>query len=208
MDNMLREIDNFPGSSGRTGFCTRQELDDILKIIFKEELENSDLEEIIAPFSPIQNKILVNYRKFRQHCFEKIRDHQAKNATTPTRKNPSQEKRAAGVASPINPGFNLTKMAKSSAQLNSANKEATLEKQPDSASKNATKRQLQSASRARHNSFMVREASPLHLASDRSARNDRSKKENGIVNLRDLLSRNNKANTQRKFERRAQSNMG
>ena len=53
MDNMLREIDNFPGSSGRTGFCTRQELDDILKIIFKEELENRDLEEIIAPFSPI-----------------------------------------------------------------------------------------------------------------------------------------------------------
>lgn len=125
MDNMLREIDHFPGSSGRTGFCTRQELDDILKIIFKEELEQRDLEEIIAPFSPIQNKILVNYRQFRQHIFEKMKAHSAKqnssNNATPTR-NPSQDKRAAGLASPINPGFNLSKMAKSSAALNSNQK--------------------------------------------------------------------------------------
>lgn len=40
------------------------ELDDILKEVYKG-LDDRDLSEIIKPFCSQENKILVNYKKFR-----------------------------------------------------------------------------------------------------------------------------------------------
>lgn len=61
-DVMLRikEIDK-----DHNGYVTRAELDDILKIIYKEKLMSRNLQPILDRFSSIQNKILIDYKQFR-----------------------------------------------------------------------------------------------------------------------------------------------
>jgi len=44
---------------------TRTELDDILKLLYYKEFANRDLLPIIKKFSSIQNKILIDYKAFR-----------------------------------------------------------------------------------------------------------------------------------------------
>lgn len=57
----IREIDK-----DRNGFVTELELDDIIKVVYPE-LAKNDLKEIIKPFCCRENKILIDYKKFRTH---------------------------------------------------------------------------------------------------------------------------------------------
>ena len=47
------------------GYVTLNELDDIIKLIYKKELYDKDLKSIYSKFSSIQNKILIDYNAFR-----------------------------------------------------------------------------------------------------------------------------------------------
>ena len=47
------------------GYVTCTELDDILKLFYPHQLEDRDLTPIIQKFSSVQNKILIDYKKFR-----------------------------------------------------------------------------------------------------------------------------------------------
>lgn len=57
----IREIDK-----DRNGFVTGLELDDIIKLA-APELEDYDLSSFIKPFSCAENKILIDYKRFRMH---------------------------------------------------------------------------------------------------------------------------------------------
>lgn len=63
----IKEIDK-----EHNGYVTSTELDDIVKIYYKE-LENKNLKQIFRPFSSIQNKILIDYKKFRDSILSKIK---------------------------------------------------------------------------------------------------------------------------------------
>ena len=54
------------------GYVTVTELDDILKLAYKKELEDKNLKEIFKPFASIQNRILIDYKKFRDFLLKKI----------------------------------------------------------------------------------------------------------------------------------------
>ena len=56
----IKEIDK-----QHNGFVTTTELDDILKIQYKEELGDRDLTKIMKKYASIQNRVLVDYKKFR-----------------------------------------------------------------------------------------------------------------------------------------------
>ena len=55
----------------RNGFITKTELDDIIKVLFEKELQNRDLSEIIKPYQSINNKILVDYKRFVENIVRK-----------------------------------------------------------------------------------------------------------------------------------------
>jgi Ca2+-binding EF-hand superfamily protein len=57
------------------GYVTITELDDILKINYKKELTDKNLKEIFKPFASIQNRILIDYKKFRDFLLNKIKAH-------------------------------------------------------------------------------------------------------------------------------------
>lgn len=57
------------------GYVTITELDDILKIYYKKELTDKNLKEIFKPFASIQNRILIDYKKFRDFLLGKIKAH-------------------------------------------------------------------------------------------------------------------------------------
>ena len=56
---MIKEID-----PDRNGYVTQTELDDIMKLKYAE-LEKRDLIPIISKYCSIQNKILIDYKKFK-----------------------------------------------------------------------------------------------------------------------------------------------
>jgi hypothetical protein len=58
----IREIDK-----DHNGYVTRTELDDILKLYYKEHFADKDLFPIINKFSSISNKILIDYRAFKDY---------------------------------------------------------------------------------------------------------------------------------------------
>ena len=64
----MREID---GAS--TGFVTKTELDDILKVLYEDELGNRDLGDLLQPYCSVTNKILVNYRSFKEFLISKLK---------------------------------------------------------------------------------------------------------------------------------------
>ncbi len=47
------------------GYVTNTELDDILKLTFPNELTTKRLKPIFKEFASIQNKILIDYKRFR-----------------------------------------------------------------------------------------------------------------------------------------------
>jgi Ca2+-binding EF-hand superfamily protein len=54
------------------GYVTSTELDDILKLTFPEELTNKRLKPIFKDFASIQNRILIDYKKFRDRLLSQI----------------------------------------------------------------------------------------------------------------------------------------
>ena len=57
---LVRQIDQF-----HNGYVTKTELDDIIKLTYPDQLGDRDLSGIIKKFSSIQNKILIDYKGFR-----------------------------------------------------------------------------------------------------------------------------------------------
>ena len=64
----IKEIDK-----QHNGFITTTELDDILKIYYKEELENRDLKLIMKKYASIQNRVLLDYKKFRESIVKQLK---------------------------------------------------------------------------------------------------------------------------------------
>ena len=62
----------------RNGYVTSTELDDILKIHYKKDLIDKNLMPIFSPYSSIQNKILIDYKKFRDFLIKGINDNKLK----------------------------------------------------------------------------------------------------------------------------------
>ena len=50
-----------------SGVITVVELDDILRILYEDELEGRDLSGLYEPFCQASNKVLIDFRSFRQH---------------------------------------------------------------------------------------------------------------------------------------------
>ena len=48
-------------------------MDDILRIYYEEELTGKDIKNIFKPFASIQNRILIDYKKFRDHLMAKTK---------------------------------------------------------------------------------------------------------------------------------------
>ena len=78
-------------------------MDDILKVLFELELKDRDCSEIIRPYQSIQNKILVDYKKFIENILkkrsmidsnfsvDKKSDRNSVNNITPRRTTPRRE---------------------------------------------------------------------------------------------------------------------
>ena len=73
ISRLLREIDE-----RLTGFVTKTELEDIMKIVYEEELADKDLADIIQPFCSIINKIVVDYRAFKEYLNSKVKGYDFK----------------------------------------------------------------------------------------------------------------------------------
>ena len=65
----IREIDR-----DNNGYVTNQELDDIFKMHYNNELKTKDIKTLFKPFASLQNRILIDYKKFRDHLLTKLKD--------------------------------------------------------------------------------------------------------------------------------------
>jgi hypothetical protein len=70
----IHEIDK-----DHNGYVTKTEMEDILKLKYPDHFENKDLIPIIKKFQSIQNKILIDYKAFRDWCRVAIKEHQTQN---------------------------------------------------------------------------------------------------------------------------------
>ena len=59
-------------NSEKNGVITVVELDDIIRLLYEEELEGRDLSALYEPFIHIHNKILINFKHFRDDIVKKI----------------------------------------------------------------------------------------------------------------------------------------
>ena len=64
----IREIDK-----DHNGFVTDTELDDILKIHYPNDFKNKDLNIFMKKFRSIENKVLVDYQKIKEHVILGLR---------------------------------------------------------------------------------------------------------------------------------------
>lgn len=64
----IKEIDK-----QHNGFITTTELDDILKLFYKNELANKDLKHIMKKYASIQNRVLVDYKAFRDSIISQLK---------------------------------------------------------------------------------------------------------------------------------------
>jgi len=65
----IKEIDR-----DNNGYVTNQELDDIFKMHYETELGSKDLKFLFKPFASLQNRILIDYKKLRDHIIAKLRE--------------------------------------------------------------------------------------------------------------------------------------
>lgn len=65
----IKEIDR-----EHNGYVTSTELDDILKLNYKEELSTKNLKQMFKPYASIQNKILIDYKRFRDYILGKLKE--------------------------------------------------------------------------------------------------------------------------------------
>lgn len=56
------------------GYVTNQELDDIFKMHYDQELKTKDLKTLFKPFASLQNRILIDYKKLRDFLVQKLKD--------------------------------------------------------------------------------------------------------------------------------------
>ena len=80
----IKEIDK-----DNNGYVTKTEMEDILKLKYPEHFEMRDLIPIIKKFSNIQNKILIDYKGFRDWVRLEIN-----NAKSPERSNGRERPRS------------------------------------------------------------------------------------------------------------------
>lgn len=71
---LIKQIDK-----DRNGYVTRNELDDIIKLEYKAQLGNRNLFPIINKFSSISNKILIDYKSFKQWIIKGLADHKVQS---------------------------------------------------------------------------------------------------------------------------------
>lgn len=69
--NIMKIIKNI--DKDNNGYVTNQELDDIFTMHYEKELKNRDLKTLFKPFASIQNRILIDYKKLRDHILLKIK---------------------------------------------------------------------------------------------------------------------------------------
>lgn len=67
MSRICREI-NEVGA----GVVTVVELDDILRLLYEEELAGRDLQGLYEPFIHLTNKVIVSYKNFREEYTKKL----------------------------------------------------------------------------------------------------------------------------------------
>ena len=65
----IKEIDK-----DNNGYVTNQELDDIFKMHYERELTSKDLKTLFKPFASIQNRILIDYKKLRDHILNRLKE--------------------------------------------------------------------------------------------------------------------------------------
>ena len=63
----LRTID-----PDRNGYVTQQELDDIFRESYRDQMEGKHIFELLKDFRCVTNKILVDYNKFKKWVYTKI----------------------------------------------------------------------------------------------------------------------------------------
>ena len=68
LNRLCREI-----NPDKNGVVTIVELDDILRILYPDDLDGKDLSSIYEPFCSVQNKILINYKEFREMIASKMK---------------------------------------------------------------------------------------------------------------------------------------
>jgi hypothetical protein len=90
----IKEIDK-----DKNGYVTRTELDDIIKLHYKESLSDRNLTPIINKFSSISNKILIDYKAFRDWLKEMQMRTEIKDKLSQTAK---QSERALSQSSKVN----------------------------------------------------------------------------------------------------------
>jgi Ca2+-binding EF-hand superfamily protein len=66
----IKEIDK-----DNNGYVTTQELDDIYKLNYPDELGDKDLKRLFRAFSSIQNTILIDYKRMRDFLVEELKKH-------------------------------------------------------------------------------------------------------------------------------------
>ena len=64
-----REID-----PDKNGAITVVEIDDILRLLYPEQLEGRDLSDVYEPFCSVNNKILLDYKAFRDMLYNKMHE--------------------------------------------------------------------------------------------------------------------------------------
>ena len=64
---VIKEID-----SDNNGYVTNQELDDIFKLHYAQELGNREIKTVFKKFASIQNRILIDYKKLRDHLTKRV----------------------------------------------------------------------------------------------------------------------------------------
>ena len=54
------------------GYVTRTEMDDILKVLYKDKLSNTNLKHLMRPFCSSANKVLLDYKAFTDYLIRGI----------------------------------------------------------------------------------------------------------------------------------------
>ena len=69
LNRLCREI-----NPGKYDVVTIVELDDILRLLFEEQLEGKDLSQLYEPYCSVANKILIDYKAFKESITTKMRN--------------------------------------------------------------------------------------------------------------------------------------
>ena len=68
---MIKEIDR-----EHNGYVTSTELADILRITYGDELKDKNVKMAFQGFESIQNRILIDYKKFKEEVIQKVKEYE------------------------------------------------------------------------------------------------------------------------------------